>query len=405
MLESKDAGRQRWSWAKELCAGLINTFPDLINSVDRLQQLGRQIINNPGGGLIRIDNDESAFVWGDVHSLIDYLRPLIESQLRKDEWTEIIKRNLIDTNHIGLPRLVIHIDTAPNVPVEILNEYGFWNLKEATRTLKKADLLLTSPDTEKVIGLSVKSGTGSSEVKLSQQSTSATYDFKPRSFTLEGGLNLGPLLKINRVLQDISDNQLVVENTRLLPSQFNKLNAQHKRYAVLKKKHPTEWEESVKAAMGEATENLRLFSNAISSEGTTAQHNLSVLLKTRLIGDEIANDKYQLWLSGYNSPINLSDMVNNLDRFSNVTKLWGEFKKAQGSGKISLVIYAQNESNKLYVICKIEPAFDGGRPQVSQTKGVIYYFQEGRQLHKPTVWELIEDAWENYQRDVYKDEL
>ena len=61
MFESKDAGRQRWSWAKELCAGLINAFPNLINSVDRLQQLGRQIINNPSGGFIKID-DESAFV-------------------------------------------------------------------------------------------------------------------------------------------------------------------------------------------------------------------------------------------------------------------------------------------------------------------------------------------------------
>ena len=128
-----------------------------------------------------------------------------------------------------------------------------------------------------------------------------------------------------------------------------------------------------------------------------------MLIKIRLVGSELINDKYQLWLSGYNSPINLSEMIINPNRFSNVIKLRGEFRKAQGSGKLSLVIFAQDKSNKQYVVCKIEPGFDGGRPEVSQTKGVIYYFQEGRQLHKPTVWDLIEDAWSNYNREVHKD--
>lgn len=78
--------------------------------------------------------------------------------------------------------------------------------------------------------------------------------------------------------------------------------------------------------------------------------------------------------------------------FSEIVKIWGEFRKASSKGIDSLVIKVKDKLGQEYVACKIQPALDGGEENVSQTKGIIYYFQEGRQLGLPTVWDLIENT-------------
>ena len=138
----------------------------------------------------------------------------------------------------------------------------------------------------------------------------------------------------------------------------------------------------------EAYKNLAEFGNALCADGGNVVHNIRVLIKKRLIG-ELRTQHYQMWLSGITKPVNIGELLNNDLALNKIKSLRTRMRLADGRGKYSLVVNATLDDGAEYVICKIEPGFDGGENHVSQTKGIIYYFQEGRSLHMPTVWELI----------------
>jgi len=57
--------------------------------------------------------------------------------------------------------------------------------------------------------------------------------------------------------------------------------------------------------------------------------------------------------------------------------------------KYSLLI-EMHFNNSVYGITKIEPAFDGKNSNVSQTKGIIFYFQE-HSVESKNIWRLLND--------------
>jgi hypothetical protein len=63
------------------------------------------------------------------------------------------------------------------------------------------------------------------------------------------------------------------------------------------------------------------------------------------------------------------------------------------AGKPSWFVYASVAGHR-YLITKIEPSFEGKLRGISQTKGIIYHFQEGAQNRAPgegSVWTLLSD--------------
>jgi hypothetical protein len=88
----------------------------------------------------------------------------------------------------------------------------------------------------------------------------------------------------------------------------------------------------------------------------------------------------------------LDETINNLSAISGLKAEWS--RRASGMGKDSWLIYV-TLSKKRYLVTKIEPSFDGHEANVSQTKGVIYYFQEGsgaRTAAEGSVWDLLSDV-------------
>lgn len=336
----------------------------------------------------------SLFVWGRIEHLVPYALNLAEGP---DSVIETLAtRNLI-AEPPG-PRLVIHMDKKSTISDAIWEQVRQSatsrrsDMEKAATSLSKADVLVFPVSVNAIFGLSVKAGTGASEVKLSQQSAPHVYKFHPKAFTLVGGKNMKALKDAEVLVRGISASAVAYENTSLTEEQFDKLSRGDRIFAVIKHRYPGKWKDIVRQAMEEANENLTEFGKALSGRGATAQHNLRELMAERLVGDWHSAGNYEMWISGMKEPVNLSKVLQDQRRFPAVSELSCRARPST-NGKVSLVIYAVTVSGGQYVVCKIEPSFDGGEAQVSQTKGIVYYFQEGRQLDLPTVWDLIEFLW------------
>jgi hypothetical protein len=69
--------------------------------------------------------------------------------------------------------------------------------------------------------------------------------------------------------------------------------------------------------------------------------------------------------------VNLATVVKKLKE----TELSVTFEEYNPRGKSSMIIRVAIK-NQIYCLTKIEPSFEGKSPSVSQTKGIIYHFQQ-----------------------------
>jgi len=393
IFKGADSGRQRLSWGVEIAAGLVNAFPNTLGYLDELRNLSKEVCGRPDGGCISSKYDtESLFVWGHIYHLVPYANELTSAV--DEEWKTAIRRNSIKS--INGPRIVIHTDKRTTINDDIwrkINEYGYKRtarINLASKAMGKADILILPVESKRVVGLSVKVGTGTSEVKLSQQSASHTYKFKPNPYNLIGGMQMQSLQDINEVLTQIPDSIITQNNTCLRKDQFNKLGRRDRAFAVLKKIEYESWIKRVQQTVEESYSRLEEFGKALTKSEEFARFNVRELIIMRLIGDSPLQENCEMWLSGIKEPVNLSLVLSDESKFNAIEKIYTEMRPSSRGRKKSLVVYATAKYDREYVVCKIEPGFDGGRPNISQTKGIIYYFQEGRQLGYPTIWDLIQ---------------
>jgi hypothetical protein len=96
-----------------------------------------------------------------------------------------------------------------------------------------------------------------------------------------------------------------------------------------------------------------------------------------------------MWLTGISAPVNLSRLLSR-ERGLNLVQKLDAYMRPSEKGKLSLIVTAELTDTSKYIVCKVEPSPDGGKLKASQTKGIIYYFQEGRSVGGKTIWELIE---------------
>ena len=389
-------GRHRGSWGEEVAAGLVNAFPNSLDNLHELRELSVRVCDRPHGGYIVTRNDpESLFMWGRINHLIPYVMAL--SRDSDQVWTRMIETNFIKS--IKGPRIVIHTDKRTTISAENWRKASEYGLKDiatinsACSTMGKADIIILTPRSANIAGLSVKAGTGTSEVKLSQQSTSLVYKFKPRPYDLVGGMRMSSLQNMDSILDTIPVSEISQLNTDLRMDQFARLSPRDKRFAVLKKTKGREWSEIVQQALEESYARLKSFGISVTECQEYARFNLRELMLTRLIGDAPLQRNCEMWLSGIVEPVNLSELLLDESRLKAVERIHTDIRASAGGKKTSLVVYVTAKNDTRYVACKVEPSFDGGRSNVSQTKGIIYYFQEGRQLGLPTIWNLIQTLW------------
>ena len=370
--------RSNTARAAELIAAAINCVSG--SNASEIEQVFHEFRLRPEGGSYR-HKTGSTLVWGDINRLVAFLPEVRDVSLK-----DLAGQYLVPSS--GTRQFVIHIDSFRSsardslvLPTDVQGLLG--------RSLGKADLLLV--DEQSVVKLSVKQP-DSKEVKLGQQSASETYDFLPVKFTLSGGKNFVGMNRAVAKLTSRLKKELIRPNA-LTADQWGKLakSPEQQRLAIVKSSWPSEWAVIVSSANHDARQSLDAFlTAAFPSSHRDHARNLGEILRHRLLGN--ATGAGQMWITSKAGPYRLDEAINNLSAISGLRAEWT--RRASGKGKDSWLIYV-TLFKKRYLASKIEPSFDGGEADVSQTKGVIYYFQEGsraRAAAEGSVWDLLSDV-------------
>jgi hypothetical protein len=375
--------RSNTARAAELIAAAINCVSG--NNASEVEQVFHEFRLRPDGGSYR-HKTGSTLVWGDINRLVEFLPEVRDVSLK-----DLAGQYLVPSS--GTRQFVIHIDSFKSsardslvLPTDVQGLLG--------RSLGKADLLLV--DEQSILKLSVKQP-DSKEVKLGQQSAPTTYDFLPVKFTLSGGKNF---VGMNRAVTKLTSRlkEELIRPNALSADQWGKLakSPEQQRLAIVKSSWPSEWSAIVSSALHDAGQSLDGFlTAAFPSSHRDHARNLGEILRHRLLGS--ATGAGQMWITSKAGPYRLDEAINNLSAISGLRAEWA--RRASGNGKDSWLIYA-NLFKKRYLVSKIEPSFDGQGAHVSQTKGVIYYFQEGsgaRAAAEGSVWDLLSDVSDSLQ--------
>ncbi len=212
----------------------------------------------------------------------------------------------------------------------------------------KADLLLVTKSVDTFL-ISLKDDSGAS--KLGQKSGKMMYG----KALLEGGL----LKELKLPLKP----EVGFADTDLTDEQFKKLNKKDRALAAYKKSNPAEWNNYVDEAMLGALQQLRQFGLTLTED----LGSLKAFLLSTLVGLDWLPKNYYVVLG--EKVIDLARVLKKIEKAKVTTEI------INTENKSSLLVNLKIDGNN-YCLTKIEPAFDGAKSNVSQTKGVIYYFQE-----------------------------
>lgn len=158
---------------------------------------------------------------------------------------------------------------------------------------------------------------------------------------------------------------LTHHDTRLSESQFGKLSQKDRELAAFKHQNPETWQRLVEKRMELAVSELMNFGQVLSED----RKSFIEFIGTTLAGN--LKDSADFFLVIGSDVVKFSSALTQLsgDQFKVQTQIH------QTEKKTSLILNIADQG-ETYSITKIEPAFDGQRVEVSQTKGVIYYFQQ-----------------------------
>jgi hypothetical protein len=299
--------------------------------------------NNPNGG-IYISNGKKAY-FGKIERLLPYING----------------RSIVNLDIKNIKE-IYHIDTvSKKVKENVIKDLNI----DKSLINKNVDLLIINEDRVPYL-ISVKDSKNTA--KLGQQSTERIY----HRAILKGGLLL-EISFINKI-----PNSIEFSKTSLTEEQFNKLNLKDKEFAFLKSNYKEEWDRYVIETYDNAYRQLDNFGQKLISDKET----FISFLKIVLTGSEVLNEVTYILING--NLIKLKHIFEALSR--------SQFELIISSyttkNKKSLIIEVKI-ADVIYGVTKIEPSFDGAKANVSQTKGIIYYFQEYTSGSGKCVWDLI----------------
>jgi hypothetical protein len=249
------------------------------------------------------------------------------------------------------PKFVVHIDhISAQRKKEIEIEFAL-KKNSISGQSSKVDLLVVDASGRPYF-ISFKDS--DAVAKLGQVSRAAKYG----DAMLSGGLGAIPTAR--RIPRTFSHKQ-----TALTEAQFKKLGEKDKSLAFFKFNYPEDWMIFVEESMASAVNQMRRFGRVIERD----RDSFLEFIGQTLAGDLMHSNDYHVLLG---------------DKVIQFSKVMDRLKKSDVKVSTSRLSTANKESllinlevgSKRYCLTKIEPAFDGANPAVSQTKGVIYYFQQ-----------------------------
>lgn len=296
--------------------------------------LARFIELNPRGGLTEIEGIK--FEYGNIERLVPYLKST---------------RNLCNPFRID-PKYICHLDTISaerKRGLELELEVGHMTISSDNL---KADLFFVDKNNRPYF-ISVKDFDKPS--KLGQVSRDATYG----QAHLHGGLT--------GIEVPEKSSPLVVNfnETGLSERQFKKLTPGNEKLAYFKHNFYGEWQSLVKISESNALDQIREFCEILRTDRPSL---LEFIGNT--LGGDLKESKNFYVLLGENA-IKLSQVLNRLKELAFTVQI----EEYTPRKKTSLIIWLEIKDER-YCLTKIEASFDGWRTTVSQTKGIIYYFQQ-----------------------------
>ncbi len=176
---------------------------------------------------------------------------------------------------------------------------------------------------------------------------------------LQGGLS-NILIPSGQLKSNIS-----WQDTDLDESQFKKLNHKDKEFAYFKKHQPLIWSRMVQKELELAVNQIRAFGEDLGRDVS----NLSEFIEKTFAGNLGNSENFYLVLG--NTPIQFLSILKSIRKLSPKVSL----EIHQPKNKTSLIINLEL-NGKIYSLTKIEPSFEGAGSKISQTKGIIYHFQQ-----------------------------
>jgi RNAse (barnase) inhibitor barstar len=268
------------------------------------------------------------------------------------------------------PEKIIHLESAKAEIEEMCN------LKEGYLYKCKADLMVKYPS-EPYTFYSIKLDEGIPK-KLGQLSEKTTF----------GSASLGGLATLfdETFFNTPSPEKISWGDTELSLSSYNKLkqrkNALHLRLAYFKK-NSLSWKHILKLSCLEAESVLKNFQKDIEMNKESLIEFIIYLLRGP--NPEIENNYYILTGGKFYPLKELHHFLKEADY-----KYYCHWY-----GNSSLVI-SINYKGRKYNLTKIQFSFEGGKPEVSQTKGIIFHAQEYKVKNEYSLWDLIEDISKNF---------
>ena len=290
----------------------------------------------PDGGTFH--DGKTHFEWGNVKTLV----------------SGRFHRRARLTRITDSPKHVYHLDRLPRSRRATLEEIHALPRGSISGSLSssKADVLVVDTAGGTYL-VSFKESEG--QAKLGQVSADTTYG----AAALDGGIDDLDIATLP------VPAQVLASDTELDADSFKKLSSKDQKLAYYKKHHASSWKKYVDERSELAKINLRKFAGTMTSDRSSFLD----FIGSTLAGASKTCRNFYIVLG--DEVIQLHKVLENL-----ATPRWSVQASDASTVKKHAVLLKVSDGRSTYALTRIEQSFEGARPDVSQTKGIIFHFQQ-----------------------------
>lgn len=303
-------------------------------------QVFQQFRIQPDGGTFH--DGETQFEWGNIKTLV----------------SGRFHRRAKVTRITDEPKYVYHLDRLPRarrVALEETHSLSHGSIS-GSLTSAKADVLVVDGAGQTFL-ISFKEIEG--QAKLGQVSADTTYG----AASLDGGID-----DLDVATLPVPD-QISASDTALSAGSFQKLSSKDQKLAYYKKNHASSWKRYVDERSSAARLNLREFAAKLASDRASFLE----FVGSALAGSSKRSRDFYIVLG--NEVIQLHKVLSEL-----AMPHWSVQATDASTARKHAVLLKVSDGKSTYVLTRIEQSFEGARVNVSQTKGIIFHFQQYPQI-------------------------
>jgi len=193
------------------------------------------------------------------------------------------------------------------------------------------------------------------QAKLGQLSADTAYG----AATLDGGID------------DLDTEALPIpasfdhRSTSLSAESFARISSKDQKLAYFKRNHPSQWSKYVDRRTSEAANQLREFARVLCND----RKSFIEFVGTTFAGS--LRDSPDFFIVIGDELIQLQAVLNELR-----TARWRVTTCDASTPKKHAILLKVCDATSTYTLTRIEQSFEGSRSKVSQTKGIVYHFQQ-----------------------------